>query len=72
MFQSANELLKETQRVISIDSGQVIDTAYFRTLFLLTVHFSVVGKEGGQYAQETIGLDEFVETLTYEYYSFGP
>jgi len=71
VFQNVNELVKETQRVISIAPGQVIDTAYFRTLFLPTAHFSVVGKEDGEYTQETMGLDEFLETLTDEYYSLG-
>lgn len=71
VFQNVNELVKETQRVISIAPGQVIDTAYFRTLFLPTAHFSVVGKEDGVYMQETMGLDEFLETLTDEYYSLG-
>ena len=71
VFQNANELVKETQRVISIEAGQVIDTAYFRTLFLSTAHFSVVGKEDGEYTQETMGLDEFLETLTDDYYSLG-
>ena len=71
VFQNANKLVKETQRVISIAPGQVIDTAYFRTLFLPTAHFSVVGKEDGEYSQETMGLDEFLETLTDEYYSLG-
>jgi len=71
VFQNVNALVKETQRVISIESGQVIDTAYFRTLFLPTAHFSMVGKEDGAYSQETMGLDEFLETLTDEYYSLG-
>ena len=71
VFQNVSELVNETQRVISIESGQVIDTAYFRTLFLPTAHFSMVGKEDGAYSQETMGLDEFLETLTDEYYSLG-
>ncbi|MEQ5792374.1 hypothetical protein J4E06_15005 [Muricauda sp. NFXS6] len=71
VFQNANELVKETQRVISIEAGQVIDTAYFRTLFLSTAHFSVVGKKDGEYTQETMGLDEFLEMLTDDYYSLG-
>ncbi|SDQ74816.1 hypothetical protein [Flagellimonas zhangzhouensis] len=71
VFQSVNELVKETQRVISIEKGQVIDTAYFRTLFLPTAHFSMVGQEDGEFMQETMGLDEFLATLTDEYYSNG-
>lgn len=71
VFQNVNELVKETQRVISIEKGQVIDTAYFRTLFLPTAHFSMVGQEDGVFMQETMGLDEFLATLTDEYYSLG-
>nr|WP_297788776.1 hypothetical protein [uncultured Allomuricauda sp.] len=71
IFQNVNELVKETQRVISVEKGQVIDTAYFRTLFLPTAHFSMVGQEDGVFMQETMGLDEFLTTLTDEYYSMG-
>lgn len=71
VFQNANELVRETQRVISIDSGQKIDTTYFRTLFLPSARFTVVGKENGNYSHETMDLQEFLETLTDEYYSNG-
>ncbi|MDF0718242.1 hypothetical protein PY092_18920 [Muricauda sp. 334s03] len=71
VFQNVNELVKETQRVISVEKGQAIDTAYFRTLFLPTAHFSMVGQEDGVFMQETMGLDEFLVTLTDEYYSMG-
>ncbi|MDF0705738.1 hypothetical protein [Flagellimonas okinawensis] len=71
IFQNVTELVKETQRVISVEKGQVIDTAYFRTLFLPTAHFSMVGQEDGVFMQETMGLDEFLETLTDDYYSMG-
>lgn len=71
VFQNVNELVKETQRVISVEKGQAIDTAYFRTLFLPTAHFSMVGHEDGVFMQETMGLDEFLVTLSDEYYSMG-
>ena len=71
VFQDVNALVRETQRVISVGSGQQIDTAYFRTLFLPSAHFSVVGQENGEYMQETMSLDEFLLTLTDEYYTMG-
>ncbi len=71
VFQDINQLVKETQRVISIERGQKIDTAYFRTLFLPTANFTVVGKENGAYLHETMNLPEFLETLTDTYYSNG-
>lgn len=71
VFQDANALVRETQRVISVKPGQKIDTAYFRTLFLPTAHFSVVGQENGEYMQETMSLDEFLLTLTDDYYTMG-
>lgn len=71
VFQDVNALVRETQRVISVERGQKIDTAYFRTLFLPSAHFSVVGQENGEYMQETMSLDEFLLTLTDEYYTLG-
>ncbi len=71
IFQNAGEMVKETQRIISIEPGQKIDTAYFRTLFLPTVNFTVVGKENGTFMHETMHLNDFVETLTDDYYSLG-
>lgn len=71
VFQNVNELVNETTRVISIEKGQVIDTAYLRTLFLPTAHFSMVGQDNGVFMQETMDLDEFLGTLTDEYYSLG-
>nr|WP_299384451.1 hypothetical protein [Allomuricauda sp.] len=71
VFQDPNEMAKETQRIISIEAGQKIDTAYFKTLFLPTAHFTVVGQENGNYAHETMDLDAFSEMLTDEYYSLG-
>lgn len=70
-FQVPNEIVQETQRVISIGPGQKIDTAYFKTLFLPTADFTVVGKEDGKFLHETMNLNEFVETLTDTYYSLG-
>lgn len=71
VFQDVNSLVRETQRVITVEPRQKIDTAYFRTLFLPSAHFSVVGQENGEYMQETMGLDEFIMTLTDEYYTNG-
>ena len=71
VFQDANELTKETQRVISVVPGQEIDTAYFRTLFLPTAHFTVVGEEDGSFMHETMDLNDFLVTLTDEYYTLG-
>ncbi len=71
VFQDINKIVKETQRVISLERGQKIDTAYFRTLFLPTATFTVVGQDNGAYLHETMDLAEFLETLTDEYYSDG-
>ncbi|MCR9228633.1 MAG: hypothetical protein NXH90_14545 [Flavobacteriaceae bacterium] len=71
VFQNVKELVNETTRVISVEKGQVIDTAYLRTLFLPTAHFSMVGQDNGVFMQETMGLGEFLGTLTDEYYSLG-
>ncbi|MCL6265237.1 hypothetical protein [Flagellimonas myxillae] len=71
VFQDPNELAKETQRIISIEAGQKIDTAYFKTLFLPSARFTVVGQENGVYAHETMDLPSFAEMLTDEYYSLG-
>jgi hypothetical protein len=70
-FQDINMVVKETQRVISIARGQKIDTAYFRTLFLPTATFTVVGQDQGVHSHETMDLREFLETLTDDYYSNG-
>lgn len=71
VFKDPNDLVRETQRVVSVRPGQVIDTAYFRTLFLPTAHFTVVGMENGAYSCETMGLNEFLLTLPDEYYTKG-
>ena len=71
IFQDVKSLVNETQKVISIKKGEKIDTAYFRTLFLPTANFTVVGEENGKKLHETMGLNEFIETLTDEYYSNG-
>ncbi|WP_420602450.1 hypothetical protein [Flagellimonas sp.] len=70
-FQTPKSLVNETQRIISVEAGQKIDTAYFKTLFLPTAHFTVVGKENGNFAHETMDLNTFVESLTDEYYTNG-
>ena len=71
IYQDVKLLMAETQKIISIKKGQKIDTAYFRTLFLPTANFTVVGEEGGKKLHETMNLNDFVETLTDEYYSNG-
>lgn len=71
VFQDPNSLAKETQKIISIEAGQKIDTAYFKTLFLPTARFTVVGEEDGVAAHETMDLETFAEMLTDEYYSKG-
>lgn len=71
IFQNVKSLVDETQKVISIKKGEKIDTAYFRTLFLPTANFTVVGEENGKKLHETMGLNEFLETLVDEYYSNG-
>lgn len=71
VYQSVKEITNETQRLVSIKKGQKIDTAAFRKLFLPTAHFTVVGEEDGNKLHETITLNEFVETLTDEYYAKG-
>jgi len=70
-FQDINDIVQETLRAVSIKKGQQIDTAYYRTLFLPTATFTVVGKENNEYAHETMSLDDFLATLTDEYYSKG-
>ncbi|MFY0603105.1 MAG: hypothetical protein JXQ93_04090 [Flavobacteriaceae bacterium] len=71
VFQDVKSLVEETQKVVSIKKGQQIDTAYFRTLFLPTAHFTVVGEENGKKLHETMSLNEFIETLADTYYSNG-
>lgn len=64
-------IVNETQKIISVKKGQQIDTARFRTLFLPTAHFTVVGEENGKQLHETMNLKAFLETLSDEYYSNG-
>jgi hypothetical protein len=71
IFQDVKSLVNETQKVISVKKGEKIDTTYFRTLFLPTANFTVVGEENGKKLHETMGLSEFIKTLTDEYYSNG-
>jgi hypothetical protein len=71
VYQDIEVLVAETQKIVSVEKGQKIDTAYFRTLFLPTARFTVVGKENGQSLHETMDLNEFLETLTDDYYSNG-
>jgi hypothetical protein len=71
VLKDPNEIVKETQRIISIEKGQKIDTAYFKTLFIPSATFTVVGQEDGQYAYETMTLNDFLVLLTDDYYSNG-
>lgn len=71
IFQDVKSLVDETQKVISVKKGEKIDTAYFRTLFLPTANFTVVGEEDGKKLHETMQLNDFLDTLTDEYYSNG-
>ena len=71
IFQNIEKLASETQRLVSVKKGEQIDTAAFRKLFLPTAHFTVVGVEEGKRIHETMSLNEFIKTLTDEYYSNG-
>ncbi len=71
VYQSIKKITNETQRLVSVKKGQKIDTAAFRKLFLPTAHFTVVGKEDGKQIHETMNLNDFLESLTDEYYSKG-
>lgn len=71
IYQDVELLVAETLKVVSVKKGQQIDTAYYRTFFLPTAQFTVVGKEDGKALHETMDLNSFLETLTDEYYSNG-
>jgi hypothetical protein len=71
IYQDIELLVAETQKAVSIKKGQKVDTAYYRTLFLPTARFTVVGKEDGKALHETMDLNSFLETLTDDYYSNG-
>ena len=71
IFQNVKSLVDETQKVISVKKGEKIDIAYLRTLFLPTANFTVVGEENGKKLHETMNLNDFLESLTDEYYSNG-
>lgn len=71
VYQNVRDIVKETQKVVSVKKGEKIDTAYFKTLFLPTAHFTVVGKENGKMIHETMDLKTFLSSLTDEYYSNG-
>jgi len=65
------KIVNETQKIISIKKGERIDTAKLRTLFLPSARFTVVGEEDGKKLYETMNLDDFLASLTDEYYSNG-
>jgi hypothetical protein len=71
VYQDVRKLINETQKAVSVKKGQKIDTAYYRTLFLPTARFTVVGEENGKTLHETMTLDEFLTSLTDEYYTNG-
>lgn len=70
-YQDIQKVVEETQKIVSIKKGEQIDTAAFRKLFLPTANFTVVGEENGKKIHETMSLNEFLETLTDDYYSKG-
>lgn len=71
VFQDFKLLAQETNKTVTVKPGQQIDTAYFRTLFLPSARFTVVGEENGKKSHETMDLNEFISTLTDEYYTKG-
>lgn len=71
VYQSIKKITNKTQQLVSVKKGQKIDTAAFRKLFLPTAHFTVVGKENEKQIHETMNLNDFLESLTDEYYSQG-
>lgn len=71
IFQDIKSIVNETQKIISVKKGEKINISYFKTLFLPTAHFTVVGEENGKRLHETMDLNTFAETLTDEYYSNG-
>ncbi len=70
-FKDYTLLAQETHKTVTVKPGQKIDTAYFRTLFLPDARFTVVGEENGKKSHETMGLDEFIATLSDDYYTKG-
>ncbi len=71
IYQDVELLVAETLKVVSIKKGQKIDTAYYRTFFLPSARFTFVGKEDGKSLHETMSLNDFLGSLTDEYYSNG-
>lgn len=71
VLQDVKLLALETLKTVSVKPGQKIDTAYFRTLFLPTARFSVVGEEEGKKIHETMNLKDFLASLTDDYYTKG-
>lgn len=71
VYKNIESIVAETQKIVSVKPGQKIDTAYFRTLFLPTANFTVVGEEEGKSLYETMSLNDFLDTLSDEYYTKG-
>jgi len=71
IYQDVKLLVAESLNVVSIEKGQKIDTAYYRTFFLPTARFTFVGKDEGKSLHETMSLNDFLASLTDEYYSNG-
>lgn len=71
VFQDYKLLANETTKVVSVKPGEPIDTAYLRTLFVPDARFTIVGEENGKKAHETMDLNEFIKSLTDEYYLKG-
>lgn len=71
IYQDVKLLVAESLKVVSVEKGQKIDTAYYRTFFLPTARFTFVGKDEGKSLHETMSLNDFLASLTDEYYSNG-
>lgn len=69
--QNILNVVNKTQEIVSVQKGQQIDTASLRTLFLPSARFTVIGEEDGKKSYETVNLDDFLASLTDEYYSNG-
>lgn len=65
------KVVNKTQKIVSIEKGQKIDTAQLRALFIPTARFNVIGEDEGKNIFQTLSLDDFLSSLADEYYSNG-
>ncbi len=70
-YQDIIKVVDKTKEIVSVKKGEQIDTARLRTCFLPTAHFTFVGEEDGKKLHETMRLNDFLASLTDEYYSNG-